>query len=335
MPSEAKPAVLVTGATGFLGINLLHALSLAGVRTMGMASNPLPQTALNSLAEIGPLPVGELVDVRDSTAVSEVFSKYRPMVAIHAAAITSSADRERRSAQAIIDVNVAGTQSVLDACTASGVQRMLYISSGAVYGEATFGTESVGETTPAVPTRLYGVTKLAGESLVRRHSELHGLGTVTARLSAAFGPWEYPTDVRDLMSPMLQLATAAHCNETSRYVTDTKRNWAYAPEAAAAIVALALKPEPAYDCYNVCPQSLGTCEPWVERLRGAYPDTGFIAVRAPEDATVVYDADPRRERAPVTADRIRQELGSGLWSTHAASLDHYLAWLEAHNPNDF
>jgi hypothetical protein len=117
-------------------------------------------------------------------------------------------------------------------------------------------------------------------------------------------------------------------------VVDAGRNWVYAPEAAAAIVGLALKREPRYDCYNVCPPSLGTCEPWVERLRKTYPDTTFVAVLSPKDATVAYDADPRRERALVEADRIQQELGNDLWSTHEDSLDHYLAWLETHYPTD-
>tara|TARA_B100001105_G_scaffold4727_1_gene3573 strand:+ start:130 stop:768 length:639 start_codon:yes stop_codon:yes gene_type:complete len=211
---------------------------------------------------------------------------------------------------------------------------MLYLSSGAVYGEAAFGAEQLSETTAVVPAGLYGATKLAGEFLVKRHGQLHGLATVTARLSAVFGPWEYPTGVRDLMSPILQLSLAARRRESSRYVVDAGRNWVYAPEAAAAIVGLALKREPRYDCYNVCPPSLGTCEPWVERLRKTYPDTTFVAVLSPKDATVAYDADPRRERALVEADRIQQELGNDLWSTHEDSLDHYLAWLETHDPTD-
>ena len=332
MPSETEPSVLVTGATGFVGINLLHALSHAGLRAIGLAINPLPQTALNSIAEIGPVPIVELVDVRDSAAVSELFLKYQPMVVIHAAAITAGLERERTSAREIVEVNVGGTQSVLDACTASGVQRMLYLSSGAVYGEAAFGAGQLSETTAAVPVGLYGATKLAGEFLVKRHGQLHGLATVTARLSAVFGPWEHPTGVRDLMSPILQLNMAGCRSESSRYVVDAGRNWVYAPEAAAAIVGLALKQEPRHDCYNVCPQNLGTCEPWVERLRKTYSDTTFVAVPSPKEATVAYDADPRRKRAFVEAGRIQQELGNGLWSTHEDSLDHYLAWLNSHDP---
>ena len=334
MPSETEPAVLVTGATGFVGINLLHALSHTGLRAIGMAINPLPQAALNSIAEIGPVPIIELVDVRDSAAVSELFLEYQPVVVIHAAAITSGVERERTSAREIVDVNVGGTQSVLDACTASGVQRMLYLSSGAVYGEAAFGTEKLSETTAAVPAGLYGATKLAGEFLVKRHGQLHGLTTVATRLSAAFGPWEHPTGVRDLMSPILQLNMAGCRSESSRYVVDAGRNWVYAPEAAAAIIGLALKREPRYDCYNICPQSLGTCEPWIERLRKTYPETTFVAAPSPKDATVAYDADPRRKRALVEADRIQQELGTGLWSTHEDSLDHYLHWLKMQDPID-
>jgi len=65
-----------------------------------------------------------------------------------------------------------------------------------------------------------------------------------------------------------------------------------------------------------------------------YPDATFVAAPSPKDATVVYDADPRRERALVEADRIQQELGNDLWSTHEDSLDHYLDWLNSHDPID-
>jgi nucleoside-diphosphate-sugar epimerase len=330
--SDRPTVVAVTGATGFVGLNVLHALVEAGHEVTGLATNALPPIAARSLrAGGGRLPTIEQVDIRDATAVHSVFDTVRPEVVIHAAAITAGPDRERTDGRLIVDVNVGGTQSVLDACEASGVSRLVYVSSGAVYGDLTFvdGEELV-ETTRVAPTGLYGITKLAGEQLVRRHGELHSLETITARLSAVFGPWEYQTGVRDFMSPMLQLAAAARRGELSRYVPDAERNWVSAPDAAAAVVALALGPRPAFACYNICPAIRFGGARWIDRLRTAFPAADFEAVADPSEATISYDSDPRRHRAPVQAERIREELGEHWWTETDAALDRYLEWLDLH-----
>jgi nucleoside-diphosphate-sugar epimerase len=330
--SDRPTVVAVTGATGFVGLNVLHALVEAGHEVTGLATNALPPIAARSLgAGGGKLPTIEQVDIRDATAVHSVFDTVRPEVVIHAAAITAGPDRERTDGRLIVDVNVGGTQSVLDACEASGVSRLVYVSSGAVYGDLTFvdGEELV-ETTRVAPTGLYGITKLAGEQLVRRHGELHSLETITARLSAVFGPWEYQTGVRDFMSPMLQLAAAARRGELSRYVPDAERNWVSAPDAAAAVVALALGPRPAFACYNICPAIRFGGARWIDRLRTAFPAADFEAVADPSEATISYDSDPRRHRAPVQAERIREELGEHWWTETDAALDRYLEWLDLH-----
>ena len=330
--SDRPTVVAVTGATGFVGLNVLHALVDAGHEVTGLATNALPPIAARSLgAGMRRLPTIERVDIRDATAVQSVFDSVRPEVVIHAAAITAGPDRERTDARLIVDVNVGGTQSVLDACDASGVGRLVYISSGAVYGDLTFADgEGVAETTRVAPTGLYGITKLAGEQLVRRHGELHPLETIITRLSAVFGPWEYQTGVRDFMSPMLQLAAAARRGELSRYVPDAERNWVSAPDVAAAVVALSLGPRPAFDCYNLCPAVRFGIARWIERLRTAFPAADFEAVADPRDASISYDSDPRQRRAPVRAERIREELGENWWTGTDAALDRYLEWLDQH-----
>lgn len=327
--SDSGAEVLVTGATGFVGLNLLHTLAEDGHRVIGVADGPLPQLAVDSLMRTAAPPVMELLDIRDGASVSEVVSRYRPNVVIHAAAVTAGAERERTDARTIVDVNVGGTQSVLDACRKNEVGRIVHVSSGAVYGAATFGIETLDETTLVEPTGLYGITKLAAEQLARRHAELHDADVVIGRLSAVFGPWEYATGVRDFMSPMLQLVQAAENGETCRYVEDAPRNWVYAPDAARAIVGLALAPTPRFACYNVCPEERGSVAQLIGRLAMTTPSAEFIRVDRPEDATVSYDADPRLQRARVAASRIREELGGDLWSAHDRAFDSYLAWVES------
>ncbi len=332
MQSESSKTVLVTGATGFIGLNVLHTLIRDGHKVIGIASGALPQFAADSLGRIGEVPLVAQIDLRDGWAVDEVVAQFRPDVVIHAAAVTAGAERERTDARTIVDVNVGGTQSVLDACARNGVRRMVHVSSGAVYGAATFRTDTLDETTSVEPVGLYGITKLAAEQLARRHAELHATEIVIGRLSAVFGPWEYPTGVRDFMSPMLQLVRAGRNGESSRYVEDAPRNWVYAPDAARALVGLALGPVPRFDCYNVCPEERGTLAQHIERLRAFAPATDFLRVDRPDDASLSYDADPRLERAPVSGNRIRSELGDDFWSQHDDAFESYLTWVNS-NPD--
>jgi nucleoside-diphosphate-sugar epimerase len=308
--SDSRRTVLVTGATGFIGLNLLHALVGDGHDVIGVASGPLPQLAADSLGRTGAVPVVEQIDIRDGVAVHDVVARFRPHVVIHAAAVTAGAERERTDARTIVDVNVSGTQSVLDACSRNDVGRVLHVSSGAVYGAATFGTDTLDETT---------------------HAELHHTDIVIGRLSAVFGPWEYPTGVRDFMSPMLQVVRAGRNGETSRYVEDAPRNWVYAPDAARALTGLALGPTHQFDCYNICPEERGALAQHMERLQAFAPAAEFQRVGRPDEATVSYDADPRLERAPVSGTRIRSELGDDLWLSHDDAFDSYLSWVDS-NP---
>ncbi len=331
MRSEQGKTVMVTGATGFIGLNLLHALMTSGHNVVGLANGLLPELAAHSISRFGAMPVVEQIDVRDGAAVDVVVARHRPDVVIHAAAVTAGFDRERSQARTIVDVNVGGTQSVLDACVRSDVGRIVYVSSGAVYGAATFGTEILDEATAVEPIGLYGITKRAAEQLARRHAELHDVEVVIGRLSAVFGPWEYSTGVRDFMSPMLQLVRGGVDGQICKYVNDAPRNWVYGPEAAQALMGLALGPAPRFDCYNVCPEARGSVTQLIDRLRTFAPRAEFLAVDRPEDATVSYDADPRLERAEVSGDRIRMELGGDLWSANEDAFDAYLSWIES-NP---
>ena len=120
-----------------------------------------------AIADFASLPGGleEVVaSVTDSTALTAVVAKADAVV--HAAAITAGAERERTNARDVVDVNVCGTQTVLDAVAAVGtVDRFAYVSSGAVYGERTFQKERIDKATTPVPVSLYAITKLAGEQL--------------------------------------------------------------------------------------------------------------------------------------------------------------------------
>src|SRR5439155_14221311 len=83
-------------------------------------------------------------------------------------------------------VNVGGTVSILEAMRDAGVKRVVFSSSGAVYGEQ--GTQPLRETMPPDPRSPYAVSKLASEYYIRTTGILWNIETVSLRVFNAYGP---------------------------------------------------------------------------------------------------------------------------------------------------
>lgn len=89
-----------------------------------------------------------------------------------------------------VDQNVRSTQALLEACKVAGTGRFVYASSSSIYGDAQrFPTRE--DDLPA-PISPYGVTKLAGEHLVRLYAKAYGLSTVALRYFTIYGPRQRP-----------------------------------------------------------------------------------------------------------------------------------------------
>jgi UDP-glucose 4-epimerase len=84
------------------------------------------------------------------------------------------------------DVNVKGTLNLLEACVKHGVQRFLYISTCAVYGEAIY--LPIDEEHPTNPLSPYGASKLAAENYCKVFQRIHSLQTVCLRFFNVYGP---------------------------------------------------------------------------------------------------------------------------------------------------
>ena len=201
-------AILVTGAAGFVALNVIEHLLAAGREVVGLDRIPLPARAVRDFAALP----GHLVMIGGSVLSAADLSRaltVRPVEAvIHCAVITAGAAREKADPESILSVNVNGAVATLTAAARRGVPRFVYISSGAVYGSAAM-TERIDEDAarPA-PVNLYGLTKFAAESILSRIAEVQGVSLTAVRLGQVYGPWEYATGVRDTLSPMLQTLEA-------------------------------------------------------------------------------------------------------------------------------
>lgn len=144
--------LLITGGAGFLGYHIANDLAAEGV-----------QCILYDLlhADLGEYPegtIGEIGDIRDAARLKQVFDHYQPDAVVHGAAalpLWRPAD--------IQTVNVDGTRNVLQACVDHGVQRVVQVSSTAVYGVP--DKHPLYETDPMVGVGPYGITKIEAERL--------------------------------------------------------------------------------------------------------------------------------------------------------------------------
>ena len=161
--------ILITGATGFLGRHLVDELLAQGHELRLLVRNP----------EERALPWGNLVEIAEGD-ILDIIALERAMqgidTVIHAAALVSFA---RKKQAAMKRINVVGTERVVDACLAAGVERLIHISSISATGRAGAG-ETVDESTKwqeNTSPGKYGQSKRGAEQEVWRGIEegLHGI----------------------------------------------------------------------------------------------------------------------------------------------------------------
>ena len=175
---------LVTGGAGFIGSHIVDALLAAGHDVAVV--DDLSRGRREQVSEGASLHV---VDVR-SPALHDVLREARPEMVFHQAA---QIDVRRSIAEPLLDtgINVLGTVNLLQACTAAGVRRVVFASSGgALYGD----TEQIPtpEDHPAQPASLYGAAKLGGEVYGGVFAQLYGLEFVSLRYANVYGPRQDP-----------------------------------------------------------------------------------------------------------------------------------------------
>ncbi len=311
--------VVVTGGTGFVGLNIVEALAAAGHEVLVLDLAP-PPPAFETAAEFRRL------DVTDDKAFAAAIAGSRAEALVLGAAITADAARERVAAEAIARVNLVAALTGLRAARDAGLGRVVFLSSASVYGENANATPELDEVaTPALPDSLYAATKYAGERAALRFHDAHGLDAIALRLSAVFGPWERDTGVRDTLSQIQQATRAALQGEAVVMDRDARRDWVYAPDVGRAVaLAVEAAPSPGPRLCNIGPGMEWTVGAWCQRLAARLP--GF-AWRIGEPATIRNHGAV--DRHPLAVARAREALGFEAAFDIEAAFTHYLAWLDS------
>lgn len=180
--------VLVTGGAGFIGSHLVKEY-LAKKAGKVVVFDDFSTGTMNNLENVDDNRL-KIVEgsVLDEEKVNYIVKEEQIQIIDHLAAelevYTGIKDSKKDA-----NVNIFGTLNVLDAALRSNIDKVLFASSGAVYGEAKY--VPVDEKHPLEPHWPYGVSKLSAERYVLQYHKLFGLNTTAFRYSIVYGPMEW------------------------------------------------------------------------------------------------------------------------------------------------
>lgn len=187
------PTLLVTGGCGFIGANFIRwqlptypDQKIVNLDKLTYAGNPENLADISSDLRYA----FEHGDICDREFVDRVLKDHQPDLVVNFAA-ESHVDRSILDSGPFVRTNIVGTQVLMDACRAAGVQRYLQVSTDEVYGS--LGLEGFfTEETPLAPNSPYSASKAAADLLVRGYVHTFGFPAVITRCSNNYGPYQFP-----------------------------------------------------------------------------------------------------------------------------------------------
>ena len=160
--------ILITGSSGYIGSNLAYYLIKRGVEIIGIDIHSTP--ASNYLKTFGFKFYH--CDIRDEEKILKIVSNYKITHIIHLAAL-KSVEKSNLYQFEYQSVNIEGTEKIAKIALNSGVKKLIFASSAAVYGE--FKNQVVSEEEECNPLSYYGQTKLKSEKYLENLNKSHNI----------------------------------------------------------------------------------------------------------------------------------------------------------------
>src|ERR1041385_6926127 len=187
--------VLVTGAAGFIGMQVAARLLQAGHNVTGVDSLSdyydieLKKARIELLRPHRDFHFFKM-DLADGEGVNQVFKSAKFERVIHLAA-QAGVRYSLENPHAYIQSNIVGFTNILEACRRYPVKHLVYASSSSVYGANTKLPFSVQDNVDH-PISLYAATKKANELMAHAYSHLFQIPTTGLRFFTVYGPWGRP-----------------------------------------------------------------------------------------------------------------------------------------------
>jgi nucleoside-diphosphate-sugar epimerase len=177
--------VLVTGASGFVGANLVRRLLQDGHETHLILRPSHQSWRLKDIA--GEMRVHK-ADLEDRESVHRVVTSARPDWVFHLAAY--GAYPNQTSLQRMVSTNLLGCAALVDACAESCFEAFLHTGSSSEYG---YKDHPPSEDELVEPNSHYAITKAAATHYCQWAARERNLNAITVRLYSIYGPFEEPT----------------------------------------------------------------------------------------------------------------------------------------------
>ena len=278
--------ILVTGAVGFIGSNLVKALhrcknfkigdletgdlKIVGIDSLNDYYDPsLKEERLSGLMKLSGF---EFIkgNIADKGLVMQIFAKYRPAVVVNLAA-QAGVRYSITNPDAYIESNIIGFYNILEACRHSyeqyegGVQHLVYASSSSVYGsnkKIPYSTEDKVDN----PISLYAATKKSNELMAHCYSKLYNIPSTGLRFFTVYGPAGRPDMAyfgftnKLVKGEKIQIFNYGNCKRDFTFVDDivegVMRVMQKAPQKSVGEDGLPLPPYAVYNIGNNSPENL-------------------------------------------------------------------------------
>lgn len=270
-------SILVTGAAGFIGANLVQRLlkceeniTLVGIDNMNDYYDPslkeyrlceVERAAENNSSVSWHFIRGSIAD---KALVESLFQEYRFDVVVNLAA-QAGVRYSITNPDVYIESNIIGFYNILEACRHYPVEHLVYASSSSVYGENTaipYSTDDKSES----PVSLYAATKKSNELMAHAYSKLYNIPSTGLRFFTVYGPAGRPdmayfgfTD-KLLRGQTVEIFNYGNCKRDFTYVDDVVegviRVMKHAPEKKSGEDGLPVPPYRVYNIGNNSPENL-------------------------------------------------------------------------------
>ena len=296
--------VLVTGAAGFIGANLVKRLlnEFAEVRVVGVDCITdyydvrLKFERLEELAAYGERFVFVKENIADKAGIDKLFADFKPKVVVNLAA-QAGVRYSITNPGAYIESNLIGFYNILEACRYNDVEHLVYASSSSVYGsnkKVPYSTDDKVDN----PVSLYAATKKSNELMAHAYSKLYNIPSTGLRFFTVYGPCGRPDMAyfgftnKLLKGEKIQVFNYGNCKRDFTYVDDivegVVRIMQHAPEKETGEDGL---PVPPYKVYNIGNNSPENLLDFVQILQEELVSAGVLPVD--------YDFEAHKELVPM------------------------------------
>lgn len=275
--------ILVTGAAGFIGANLViellketSAVTVIGIDNMNSYYDvKLKEYRLRQIEEtIRGKEKSQWIfaqgDISDKKTVEDIFKEYQPSIVVNLAA-QAGVRYSIENPDAYVMSNLIGFYNILEACRHSyddgkqGVQHLVYASSSSVYGtnkKIPYATEDKVDN----PVSLYAATKKSNELMAHAYAKLYNIPCTGLRFFTVYGPAGRPDMAyfgftnKLRAGKVIEIFNYGNCKRDFTYIEDivegVKRVMQHAPERKVGEDGLPLPPYAIYNIGNNHPENL-------------------------------------------------------------------------------